>query len=820
MKLQIILLIIIFSLIILTVYCDDFLLGAYLYNKNVYPEIYHRTLCDSMNAAGFNAAICSAQDDKSPLGVTNMLAYMNQSGIKGILEDYIFAPDFINPTNSIYGARTISSGNYFRFEAEYCDLRSLSQDDSDNPDKYFYMSSNTVSSRVGRDSSSTDFSNGNCWQVNNGEMGYAYQDLTYKWPQPNNLIQFRRIGEEFRFPESRLDDSNYLFNNNVLYITYAMNCPDTVNLPNSTVLAKISLTRKGQYTNSTDPTVIIPHDYGVFTSCDTTFVTKEMYLNSPTDDPYFSLNHLITVSVPIPRLNSSGALKDGPTYDKMLKYLVPNLYWNGHGRLRLDYIDFEDKLHKDYTSRNDVLAQIRTFGLPYLYGYDEPVQGQFDSFFRISRYWENNGNHTQLIAAINEPVKVVTNYSGEVEYYRHRKAYIEAVKPKTFVIDEYPFKDGRVPNWTDVNSPNFVQNYIGEMCKEYDDYKTLCHNENRDFIAVPQTYGKWNPTTHNWDVLYPPDKVMKSLQFLPLCYQAKGIIDFKFEGAISSSNAINTALMNSYNGQYYCAKQYEAIREANSKIKTYGALLNSDGFEWLGADSIMTYSPSFDVSGVFLDNLYVTSTTKSSQYQGWIQAGFYKKDYTFPYLMLVNRRAIHTHQNLNTISPISTPPLQTYNDSYKSAPSQTVRLFPSSNPEVEQHIGTHIALYDPYDSTLYIQKNTIIDVPIGPGDGKLLQMVGTLPATVKANAVIKSTGYIKGKIVIKHKSDVTFDVGSDVTLYHGSIIRINKGSSLIIKGVFKKPGDARIIVKKGGILKFENTDAKLEDQSIKSTLKN
>jgi hypothetical protein len=413
MKTKATLLIVIFCLIILSAYGSDFLLGAYLYNKNTDDEVYHKTLCDSMRAAGYNTAICSAVDETDASGVTDMLDWMGDYGISAILEDHLFDP-FATP--SVYGAKTLSTGNYFVFEAEYYDDVSLSDGvngDSSMPDNFFYMSSysdlhsdslDTV--RVGQPIRSVYYSNQFYWFVENGQSGYAYYDLTYKWPQTNNLNQYRRIGNDFRFPNARTGNDD-LYNTNVLYITYAMGCPNAEALPAGTVMAEISLTCKGMYTNSAVPVITIPHDYGTLTDCETTYLTREMYLNSPLADSL----RLITVTVNVSALPHESVLIN---FTKVLVNLNPHLYWRGHGSLKLDYIKFEDKLHRDYTDNNSVLAQMRTFNLPYLYGYDEPTQAQFESFRRINRYLEDHDISTQVISFKNKQIEVVkTNYAIE-----------------------------------------------------------------------------------------------------------------------------------------------------------------------------------------------------------------------------------------------------------------------------------------------------------------------------------------------------------------------------------------------------------------------
>jgi len=261
-----------------------------------------------------------------------------------------------------------------------------------------------------------------------------------------------------------------------------------------------------------------------------------------------------------------------------------------------------------------------------------------------------------------------------------------------------------------------------------------------------------------------------------------------------STGDYNVGLMNEYNNSYYTSPQYYAAKEANNKIHKYGTILNN--CTWFGADSIMTFSPSFDLSCVLLDSLYVPLITNSPLYQGYVQAGFYKNANSEPHIMLVNRRAIQTQANLMSISPVSYPPLVTYNNSYTSAEPQTVRLFPSD--ETGAVIGTDIAFYDPFDSTLYKALPDYADVEIGPGDGRLLQMVGTLRSNPVQNSVIYASGYLQGSITVS--GNVTFTEDSDVTMLPNTSITINSGGSLTVNGDLHISADCHITVNQGGTL--------------------
>jgi hypothetical protein len=344
-----------------TYFSDNYLIGGFSYNKNTYPSNMHETIGNLMHTGGFNAVVCTAVHTADTTGVYDMLSLMDDYYLDGILEDYVFDPETFS-----YGARTLSSGNHFRFEAEFS---SNTTDSTSNyaqmhPDNFFYMSPIADHIRVGHkehQSTNSHFSEDYCWRVDNGQAGYAYHDLTYKWPIGNSQ-EYYRVGHEFRFPYN--GTSSYkLFNADTLFITFAMRIDEIENLADSTLLADIRFTSKGLSTATTD-SVNVLHYVNETDSCYVSHITKEKYLISPTD-PILGL-HLIEVFIPVRSMDlySQRILADYAYWDKSLINLNPNLYWYGHGTLKLDYIEFEDTLFRDRPHQNSAVAQNRALYQP------------------------------------------------------------------------------------------------------------------------------------------------------------------------------------------------------------------------------------------------------------------------------------------------------------------------------------------------------------------------------------------------------------------------------------------------------------------------
>jgi hypothetical protein len=239
---------------------------------------------------------------------------------------------------------------------------------------------------------------------------------------------------------------------------------------------------------------------------------------------------------------------------------------------------------------------------------------------------------------------------------------------------------------------------------------------------------------------------------------------------------------------------YNPIKAANAKIKVYGPLLKSSASKWLGTECLKVGQ---DPQGLNLNSLFLSSlqiiNPQNGKYQGYVQCGAFADSTGNPEFMLVNRRTNYLKACAN--------PLYTDNakldNCFAAFKAQKVSFVP--NPEAESVTGTFSGLYDPYDKVIYIQKDKSIDVPIAAGEGKLLQMVGTLPNEVKSNALISGKGYLKSDITISHNAQVSFAPNSTVTILPNAKIIIKRGSVLALEGKLIT-GTNTSIVNQGGVL--------------------
>jgi hypothetical protein len=753
---------------------SPYLIGSYVYNKNTWNSNVTDSLCTYLKKAGFNTAVSTAVHDMEYTNTQSFIARMSSQNIDCMLEDYIFNIDAFQ-----YGARTLSMGNHLRFEAEYHDASDVNQGDALS-DSMFYMSPSADSMRVGYQISAESFSNRYYWEIDNGCEGYAYRDMIYRWPIGGSS-NYHRVGQEFRFPMHGTG-SYALVNSNNLHITYALKCDLPDNLPSTAVIAEISLTYKGLTTDSTQ-CHLIKHYTTIQDSTDTTLVTKAMYDAAPVIDITTGLK-AISIFAPVKSLIYHGTTQGLHYWDRQLKNLNPNLYWRGEGVLKLDYIEFEDDLYRNYSSNNTVLSQIRFSDQKYLYGYDEPGQGQFAACNSISKKFESTGNAPLFITAVHDFQSDALKSNGNS--YRHQKSYLETVDPEVLLLDIYPLNPARSKNvdWSDTTDAKFIQKSIDIVCDTYQYYRTLCADSIL-FMCAPQTYGTWDMSESQWSYLLPPDKLAMCLQYLPLCYQASGILSYQL---YSNSKKTWGLIHGSENYEiFFPSNQYYAIKEANAKIALYGKMLLD--MNWHGSGRIMTDGIiGADTTSVLLNDLKIPAITNPQLYQGYVQSGFYTDHDNLPYIMLVNRRTTVSNITLGEIAPDEY--LTAYNASYQSAPPQNVS-FTASN-SAEQVLGTYIGLYDMYDSNLFRSTTPQILVPIGPGDGILLQMVSTLPYSVTSDAVLKHTGYLDGDITIQPNVEVDFVAGSDITFLANTHLTISTNSTLFINGSVELQNGAQI----------------------------
>lgn len=141
-----------------------------------------------------------------------------------------------------------------------------------------------------------------------------------------------------------------------------------------------------------------------------------------------------------------------------------------------------------------------------------------------------------------------------------------------------------------------------------------------------------------------------------------------------------------------------------------------------------------------------------------------------------------------------------------------IAVYPDSTAHVRY--GTHIGFIDPLDDTLYHALNQSIPIEIQPGDGKLLQMISTLPETVNTSVRIASKGILAGEIVLEEGGIVNVEAGTELTIKANSHITIHSGASFTFRGVVSIEDNVTISVLDDGAVNFDNAVCTWGESSI------
>lgn len=576
-----------------------------------------------------------------------------------------------------------------------------------------------------------------------------------------------------------------------------------------------------------------------------TTIYNNTYSSVPRDDMEFGENILFEYYIEFPNPNDPTS-----NYDDILirggagdffRHINPEIEWHGNGRMEIDYIVLEDHYHRQARlngSNSDVFNMLNTrlqqiqllpnsSNISHYYTKDEPFQGQFSMYDKIESLLENEYGYDlspKLITATHLEGSRITKPNNNT--YEHYLNFLSQAKPRTIAVDAYPLSEWNstdIIQWNNCVNPLSVQKQIdGIVTKTYKSianavrYNSDASVRETDIVYIPQIYGEYVPNATNgvlyWRMLKPPRSMNKCLQLLPLCYSADGILDFTLlsgDYLYESSYYRRAPLMHgaNYAGLHDPTDDsaFEHLTEANQKIATYGPYLREQN--WIDTDCLMTYggNDGVNVSPFLLTDLRVLDPNTPPPggvppvpwfYDGFIQCGYYKDDQQSPSFMLVNRRAVYRTSAENTVVQLPV------DDNFVDASPQTVIFVPSS--AAETHFGREVGLYDPYDGQLYRREGSDIRVSIGPGDGKMLEMCGTLPALVTSDADIKNIAYLSGSITIDQGAEVTIHPGTETKIFANSTIMVTGGSTLNISGIVDIADSVSIIVESGSNVIFND----------------
>jgi hypothetical protein len=832
--------------IVLNIYAvevDEYLIGAYSQYQLRYVYSDFETKYDSLGAklkrAGFNATAYSVFDsDDFPNNLGIALAKMDHNNIRTILQDMSWLPSSSDqtaqPGDDRIGVMSLSYGNYKKMEAEY-QLKYddngfvpdvLPENDNTGDDEYNYVFRHETGHIS--DNLADNASNRYVWicDSESDDSGLALSYPRFRW-KPNAVDNPRTIGYDYKFRGRALAE-------NRLYLTVAMDFGGADSLE---AIADIHFkVLKNSAILQGD------NEYTMYVENDTNYYEFDLIPVHPTyettiyqqDYPSVQIdnyqNYLFEYYLELPGLDNP--LHDQLMTDEYFFHINPQVYWHGHGRLEIDYIILQDKIYRDidnYWGRlQDRLNQIDNVdtynNILYHYAKDEPFQGQYRIYPLIEDYLENHDKH--LITAThydNPSVNKPLSYPN----YSHYGQFLQVANPKRILLDAYPLKEDGISDsdlikWNDETNPRFVQTWIQSLMLNF--YSDLAHNikhnpsyNDTELMFVPQIFGErlsgTDPaTTTKWKYLMPPRSMIKCLQLMPLCYAADGIVSFAIASNPNNtmSNGLKRVAPLSYSGGYsnlsetQYSSAYDQLSEANQKIAVYGPLIKD--LNWVNTDCIMTYGgiDNINIGEFLLDELRVLSSgidiplysNRVQPYQGYVQCGYYQDDTLSPYFMLVNRRSVIRSTNSGEVIQLPV------DDNFYDADPQVIRFVPAEDANLQ--FGTLIAMYDPYDESLITQSGPNIDVEIGPGDGRLLQMCATLPETVLSDETMNHFAVIEGDITIGEGASVTISPGCNSIFKDNTCITIQDGASLTINGVAKFGDNVRFNIDSDSIVEIND----------------
>lgn len=787
---------------------DTYLFGSYSYinHGDKFFQNNSRNLAAKLKELGYNITVMDTNNNDKSLA--ELLEILDNNGIDAFLTDKCWSTDPNNSRN--YALVGLSTSNYQRFEAEFANEAAVKPEDI-NSSVYWYgtqVADNNkhLPPRIGKAEADKDASYDYAWKLVPGrdQEGYAYTDVTYRWKDQQGKAV--KLSDELRFYNTHQEKAK---NVDSLYITLRVKIGKiSSQLRSDAVLFSFNPTgytgRPTEFVNAVDLAIDNGNaplakqsglqyselrlrdkkgNNGKFTYAD--------YLALGSPDGYFELEYSISYNDLDKSGIFSGDLDFNPNTTDSWWWIVmrgfsPRIYWQANCEFSLDYIDFEDQLHRNIRTRPELYRskinrRLRDFvALPhgdiirYCYTMDEPFQPNLDSYIRLQKMVD-----TDLPKPITTFYDIMHRRFAMADgksYFDHVDLARELVKPQTLMIDIYPIK----PNVNfNAGEPNFLQDVLDhQLLKSYAESKKYI-DEQKDgtFYPVVQAFGYWDSV--NWlSWMMPPTATQKALLYLPLCYQPDGMVTYRLFGFVHENGAGEYASLSADpKGE---AKEFsyiwDSVYATNPKVKSYGDLMQH--WTWLSANTAMPGKQTLDAKAAStgISSVSVTGSGKGD-YKGYIQCGYYLDDKGNGAVFAVNRRTDYSlATKKSAYKTAGKIPPQQYPDYYKEHAPQNLVLNLAKGT-----LGKFPAVYDPISKQLFPGKKTNIEVQLPAGEGKLLQLVETLPTkTKKGSYNFSKPLVVKNKSVLLPKANIICN--GDLILLPGSSLTISKGSSLTVLG--------------------------------------
>ena len=191
---------------------NDFVIGTYSYLKPYPPDTaFNSNILNLMKSQGkYNVSICDnpVPSSESAIDIDVMIQAHYNCNIDPWITDY---PTSYDASGEIVSAGThaLSTGNYWRFEAEFFDTgRPVGySDDDNNSNIYFHQFSKNISNRIGYATEDTDnIFHRKVWACSPDTAGVVLHGLRQRFiavDADNAPVSNRKdeIGSEFRFTQ-------------------------------------------------------------------------------------------------------------------------------------------------------------------------------------------------------------------------------------------------------------------------------------------------------------------------------------------------------------------------------------------------------------------------------------------------------------------------------------------------------------------------------------------------------------------------------------------------------------------------------------------
>lgn len=707
---------------------DDFILGTFSYIANSGKPWEREAMYRKMRDLGYNSNLAETHVDNADFDT--MMQEMDAWGLDVWITDKTWNPD--STTNN--ASYALSTGNFFRFEAEYADEKELNHGDDWDSSFWYSARSDKYLERKGRPQRSGEASNGWVWQAKKGRdgEGWIFSDLRYRWPNQNDA--YVRIGKEFLIHPIKNVDQAFI------HVKFRFKIGATQkNLANDAALLNFSLCGF-EYSKDgfSGDLKILTHFFEGRQQTVTSFRLSDLLLHGS--------GEFVELELQIPYstlLNANLMKKDYASDPRGMMRIVnlnPRVWWHGNCDVELDWVSIEDQIYRDLQGeggaklRADVAARMKNLqdrapgNLTGFYLMDEPRMGEFAAHNLLQVEAQKVG--IPVFGAVYDylfPQFRIDEKSAA--YYNHVEAFFKSAEPNIITPNIYPLSPYLKWSPDDANTGKFIQDHLEQkLIPVYlKSMKYRDEAEGRRFMPIVQVLGSWaqNDEGDQWQTwIQPPTATQKVLLYLPLCFKPDGIFHYRFrefqnpEGYGNRAGTFSRVGDSSYPAPIEDPVSWPALFYSNPRVLEYGK--NMKNLTWLGTEVVGTAkSKGKKWQRQTMMKSAQVQKRKNGDYEGWVQCAWYRDEAENPWFMLVNRRA-------NYFRPVAA------SEPRFVPPNELVNSFPEAEPQVlilrfdKKKLaawGKNPALFDPYEKTLYPIVDSEAHILLPAGEGRLLQLV-------------------------------------------------------------------------------------------------